>query len=380
MHLRSFVAGAGLVAAASALLLPPDLSIIDDSDDAITTLPVSTEIDADVTVANAPQSQTLDLACPGCLQFGRKHRKEVPSHLKLDFTIESTDGVDRLTLNGYELYPNPIPLQDTLTAPVLPNMADRRMGVPPRFRGGPGRAWKNQPLGFAMQTGVVAIDDDEDLRLINVELQIVEVGNIFVEHIPNVQVQLVKTPSGKLAIGAIETIGFRDEDAGGKQKECSTMVCKWKAVFFEKLSHIFKSCGGQKGHPQPPHHHGEHGQGHGPHPHHMGHKPSWGHGLKIFVRHILFPILIGIVAGISASIIGMIFGTFVVFLWRTFVRRRGSRSSHRCRYAHKATSHERAADEEKSGLLDVQEETEAPPGYLDSTTVVAEEKKPENEA
>ncbi|KAI0447279.1 hypothetical protein F4803DRAFT_364308 [Xylaria telfairii] len=378
MQLRSFVAGAGLVAAASALLLPPDLTITDD--DSITTLPVPVEIDADVAVSNAPQSQTLELECPGCLQFGRKHRKEIPSHLKLHFTIESTDGADRLTLNGYELYPHPVPLQDTLTAPVLPDMADRRAGAP-RFRGGPGRAWKNQPLGFALQSGEVATDDDDDLQLINVELQIVEVGNIFIERIPNVQVQLVKTPSGKLAIGAIETIDFRGEDAGGKQKECSTTVCKWKALFFEKLSHIFKSCGGPNGPPPPPHHHGEHqhGHGHGPH-HHMGHRSGWGHGLRIFVRHILFPILIGIVAGISASIIGMIFGTFVVFLWRTFVRRRGSRRSHRCRYAHKAAIHERAADEEKSGLLDVQEEAEAPPAYMESTTIVAEEKKPENES
>ncbi|KAI0862795.1 hypothetical protein F4860DRAFT_470461 [Xylaria cubensis] len=379
MHLRAFVAGAGLVAATSALLLPPDLTIADD--DSITTLPVPTEIDADVAIANAPQSQTqtLDLECPGCLQFGRKHRKEIPSHLKLDFTVESTTGADRLTLNGYELYPHPVPLKDTLTAPVLPNMADRRMGVPPHFRGGPDRAWKDQPLGFAMQTGVVATDDDEDLQLINVELQIVEVGNMFVRRIPNVQVQLVKTPSGKLAIGAIETIGSGGDETVGKQKECSTTICKWKALFFEKLSRVFKSCGGRKG---PSSHHGEHGHrhGHGPHPHHMGHRPSWGHGLKIFVRHIVFPVLIGIVAGISASIIGMIFGTFVVFLWRTFVRRRGSRSSHRCRYARKMARHERAADEEKSGLLEAQEDPEAPPAYVESTTVVAEEKKSENEA
>ncbi|KAI0449472.1 hypothetical protein F5B21DRAFT_494224 [Xylaria acuta] len=379
MHLRPFVAGAALVAAASALLLPPDLAIADD--DSITTLPVPIEVDADVAISNAPQSQTLDLECPGCLQFGRKHRKEIPSHLKLHFTVESTDGADRLTLNGYELYPNPVPLQHTLTAPVLPNMAERRVGMSPHFRGGPGRAWKNQPLGFAMQTGAVATDDDGDLQLINVELQIIEVGNVFIQRIPNVQVRLVKTPSGKLAIGAIETIGFRGDDTVGRQKECSTRICKWKALFFEKLSRIFKSCGGPQG-PPPPHHHGEHGHGHGhgPHPPHMGHGPSWGHGLKIFVRRVVFPILIGIMAGISASIIGMIFGTFVVFLWRTFVRRRGSRGSHRCRYAHKAAGHERAADEEKSGLLDAQEETEAPPAYVEATTIVAEEKKPENEA
>ncbi|GAP87212.1 hypothetical protein SAMD00023353_2300500 [Rosellinia necatrix] len=387
MHLRSFIAGVGLVATTNALLLPPDFTI---ADDAITTLPVPTEVDVDVAISELSEIRTLKLDCPGCLQYGRRHRKEVPSHLKLDFSIESADGADRLVLNGYELYPHSNPLRDVLTAPVLPNMADRRVGTPPRFRGGLDRPQKNQPLGFAMESSLVATDDDEDLQLISVEIQIIEVGNVFIQQIPNVQVKLVKTPSGKLAIAAIDTIGFQPPpmDDTKKQKECSTTICKWKALFFEKLAQIFsKGCGSQGPPPPHPHHDGEHHHGHGhgphphPHPHHMGHGSAWGHGLRVFVTHILFPLLIGIVAGISASIIGMMVGTLIVFLWRTFFRRHGSQRSHGCRFAHKAPKNERAADEEKSGLLNDQEEVEAPPAYVDANVAeIAEvaDKKPEN--
>ncbi|KAI0975581.1 hypothetical protein F4678DRAFT_456933 [Xylaria arbuscula] len=390
MHLRSLIAGVGLVATTNALLLPPDIPI---ADDAVKALPVPTDIDADVVLSKIPDSQTLDLECPGCFRVGRKQEKVIPSHLKLDFSIESTDGADRLTVNGYELYPNPDLLRSTLMAPVLPDMASRRHGEGPRLRGGPNRPQKSQRLGFAMETEAVPTDDEEDLQLINVEIQIIEVGDVFVESIPNVQVKLVKTPSGKLAIGTIDTIRFHTPGSPDGRKECSSTVCKWKALFFEKLARIFsfKGCNGP--HPPPPHghHHGEHHHGHGhgpgshphpppPHPHHMGHKHSWGHGFRVFVTHILFPIIIGIIAGVSASLIGMLVGTFIVFVWRLLFRRSSTRSSHRCRYAHKAGRHENAADEEKSGLLSEQEDVEAPPAYVESHMVVIEEKKAENEA
>ncbi|KAI0192793.1 hypothetical protein F4808DRAFT_364890 [Astrocystis sublimbata] len=373
MQLPSLVAAAGLVAAATALLLPPDLPVAND--DSITTLPVPTNINEkiDPAVLSAAMSQTIDLNCPGCLQFGRKHFKEIPSHLKLTFDIENTDGPDgpdRLTLNGYELYPNSVPFQDTLTAPVLPNVIARRTGGP-RFRGGLDRPVKNQPLGFAMGTRVEAINEDSNVTLINVEVQIIQVGDMFIPSIPNVQLKLLKSPIGKLAIGSFIKTG----PTTGSNTECATKLCRWKALFFEKLSSLVKGCRGSQRHQsaQPGHSHG---------PHHMSQGYSWRHAFMVFVTHILFPIMIGIVAGISASLIGMLVGTLIVFLWRTFVRRGACKNSHRCRYARKAASHERAVDEEKSGLLDAQEDLEAPPAYIESTTttIVVDDKKLENES
>jgi len=309
MHLHSFIAAAGLVAASNALLLPPDLPLSDS--DSITTLPVPTEVDADAVISQIPETRTLALKCPGCMRRGRnpKHQKIIPSHLKLDFAIESREGVERLTVNRYELYPNPDPVANTLGAPVLPDLADRHMGIPPRFKGGPNRPQRIQPLGFGMQTQAVTTDDDDDLNLINIEIQIIEVGNVFIEDIPNVQVKLIKTPSGKLAIGAIDTIDARPVGSEGKmQKTCSTMLCKWKTMFFEKLAHIFtfKGCGGSKAGSQPyPHHNGEHHAGHreqGPHSHHMDEKHPMGTIMMAFISHVILPVLVGIVAGISVGL------------------------------------------------------------------------------
>lgn len=77
--------------------------------------------------------------------------------------------------------------------------------------------------------------------------------------------------------------------------------------------------------------------------------------------------------------IGIMAGTFVVFLWRLFFRRSYSRDSHRCRYAHKAADSEDAVDEEKSGLLNEPAEAEAPPAYVESDLVDPEDKKSGNE-
>jgi len=100
----------------------------------------------------------------------------------------------------------------------------------------------------------------------------------------------------------------------------------------------------------------------------------------IFAVHILLPMALGLAAGLSACFIDMMLGHVVVFLWRTFFRRSGSRSSHRCRYAHKAAKDENAVEDEKSGLMDHQEEVEALPAYVEEGLGSFEDKKTENEA
>ncbi|KAI1114201.1 hypothetical protein F5Y14DRAFT_451380 [Nemania sp. NC0429] len=385
MHLNSLLTGAGLVAMTNALMLPPDLAISGDANAGglITTLPVPVPVDTRLDSQSMRDKETVDLECPGCFQIWPV-RVNVPSHLKLDFSIESDNGADRLTLNGYELYPNPDHLRNILTAPVLPDIPKRRPGIPrlPYFRGGPKRLQKGHPLGFAMETSTEAVKDNEVLEFVKLDLQIIEVGNILMRHIPEVRVILVKNPiKGTLVIDRIDRVGYSTEaaDIREDQKECSTTMCRWKALVFKKLSMLSKGCGGSSR----PHHNPEgeyRHHGHGPHPAHMRHHHGWSHGVGVFVMRILFPVLIGIVAGISASLIGIMVGTFIVFLWRLFFRRSYTRSSHRCRYAHKAAKSEDAVDEEKSGLLNEVEEAEAPPAYAESDLVRAEDKKPENEA
>lgn len=305
MHVKSIIAAAsGLVVATSALLLPPDLPVTEK--DMMSTLPVPTNLDVDIQIANAPTTQSVALKCPGCVRrkdhgpkhphikelpakgkpkhHKGKHNKEIPSHLNLDFNIESINGADRLTVNGFELYPNLDP-NEQLSAPLV---FDKPMG---HIKGKPMNLLK--PLGYGVHTGLVATNEDENLQLLSIELQIMQYDGVFNDGIPDVMVTLVKSQSGKLAMGNVNVI----EKAGrpmGNQKECSTMLCKWKAILMQKLSALrSKGCGGRR-----PASAEKHDQEHGSAPQ----PPRWARILMRFSTRVLLPVLIGALAGVSAGL------------------------------------------------------------------------------
>ncbi|KAI0602770.1 hypothetical protein F4775DRAFT_535620 [Biscogniauxia sp. FL1348] len=380
MQLQSILAAAGLAASTQALLLPPEISASEN--DMVTTLPVPT--DANLDIPMIAESQSLKLKCPGCPvrlpHHWKGHSEEeristhIPSHLTLDFKVDSSESVDRLLLNGFELYPNSNPFGNVLTAALQPDVPDRRKKLPSHFKGP--RPLNIQPLGFGLQTTPVLTSDEDALELVNVELQIIEVGNVFVDGIPNVQVKLVKTPAGKLMIGAVETIDSETpQNPMDKQEECATMLCKWKAMVMQKISELRKSkgCGRFKGHSQ--------SEGA------TSDDSQRKHRLELLIKntfsHILVPIVIGIMAGVTAGMLGMLVGTFIVFLWHTFVRRpaicRRNRAHGHC---HKATREEAAVAGEKSGLMENQEEVDVespPPSYVESGVIAVDAKQPEND-
>ena len=161
------------------------------------------------------------------------------------------------------------------------------------------------------------------------------------------------------------------------------MFCKWLAMARARLARLRagKHCGGRR--PIHASQESEHApvdfeKGHG----HHGPKHSWGHLFKNIATHILLPVAIGILAGVTASIVGMMVGTFLVYLWRTFVRRPSrSRRHHSSRgHSHKAGHRDAAAEDEKSGLMAHQEEIDAPPAYVEEGIVDNNDKKPEDSA
>ncbi|KAI4866206.1 hypothetical protein F4820DRAFT_267339 [Hypoxylon rubiginosum] len=391
MQLTSIIAAAGLAVSTNALLLPPDVSASDN--DIVSTLPVAVEVD--VNIPKTAEAQNLKLKCPRCPVRIPHHGKpiivnDIPSHLELDFTIESSDGADRLLLNNFELYPNADPFTNSLVAAVRPDFASRQSKRPPHFKGPQPQSIHS--LGFGMQTTPVAKSEEDSLELVMVELDIIEVGDIFIDGIPNVQIKLVKTPTGKLMIGEIETSESQMRNPMDKQEECATLICKWKAVIMQKLASLraHKGCGGRparvKGHGHVK------GQGHHGRPHkasddgehrgqrHGNHQKNWGLLFKNIASHILLPVAVGILAGVAASILGMMVGTLVVFLWRLAFRRGGSRRSHRHGRHHKASHHEAVVEDEKSGLMAGGEEIDAPPAYLEEGIIVLDDKKSENVA
>ncbi|CAJ2503690.1 Uu.00g110840.m01.CDS01 [Anthostomella pinea] len=392
----SLLAAAGLAASTTnAFLLPPDISASDD--DLVKALPVPVEVDLEIIKFNDVQS--LELTCPGCpVRLGKdgpddvKFSTDVPSHLELDFMIDAEHGTDRLMLNGFELYPNSDPFTNSLFAHVQPEVSERR---PSHFKGA--RPVNAQALGFGLQTQPVTTSDDEDgLELVMVELQIIEVGDVFVGGIPKVQVKLVKTPSDKLMIGAIETT---EPDTPQNNQECTSFLCKWKAMLAAKLRKPH-GCGRRPGSVKgsPPKESSKDASPEESAPQESapqdaspdeagvpmdGSYDQTKHGMaRIFrgiVTHVLLPVIIGVMAGVSISIIGMMVGTLIVFVWRTFFRSADTRSYHGIRYCNKAAHNEVALGDEKSGLMVHQEEVEAPPAYLDSVVTSVDDKNAENQ-
>lgn len=380
MLLRPFIAAAGLTAVANAFLIAPELSTHEV--EAFEAIPIET-------LATAV-SQTVNLECAGCPPVFKKHHgkpkhhKQHSSHLELDFSIADAN---RLTVNGFELYPNSDPFTNVLVAAQVSDKKKKHhnkhhkdaedntkaLKSHHKFRPHDGKPKAvEQQLGFSLQIHPATKTADEGLDLVVVDLQIIEVGSVFVDGLPNVRVHLIKSPENELLIAKIEQTASETVSSpmGEEEKECTTLLCKWRAIIAGQLEKMkMHGCAGMMG--------GKAGHGHA-HPHHHGQHPGHmtyhnrQHGWALLFRkltsHIILPVLVGIVAGVSVSILGMVVGTILVGLWRKFVRGQSFFSQHHCRRLarsshHKASHHEAAVAEEKSGLMANQEELSPPPSY-----------------
>ncbi|KAK4214108.1 hypothetical protein QBC37DRAFT_315135 [Rhypophila decipiens] len=357
MLLKPFSVAALVAASATsnAFLIPPQLSELD------------IEVAEIVPLSEAPEKVIVELDCPGCPVGLKGEAAEdallnppPQNFLHFWFTIDH-EGSDRLLVNGLELYPAAKAFPGLYAIQVLD---DKKQKALPR------------KLGYSVQVQPVAKDNDGGLELIQLDLQVIEVGDVFVKDIPNVRVKLIKG-DGKLMIGGVETTASQSPHTEGDQDgECTTLMCKWIAYAQEKFkqmkNHVKpKPCnknginkGWRYGHGG---HHG--GPAHGPHHGHDNYNQRPAHSteetnphsvVKLFKNifsHILFPVVIGVVAGVSVSLIGMVIGTLVVSMWRA-VFRRGTGPS----YSAVATKEDEEApgDEEKSGLMEHQD---PPPAY-----------------
>jgi len=323
MRFPTLWATAALSAGSHAFLLPPSISNADG--DIINALPIDAAIEAD--------GRLMRIDCPGCPITvgdlrGGLHDVQGPNKLLLNFSISHDEDKDHLYLNGLRFYPVDIgsePPLEHLTAPQLIKT--------------PGTAWAeaaDPELGFALRIShAVPYSKEDQLDMVTVTFDVIEVGNTFVTGVPSVELKLLETPSGKLMIGDSQIMPAKSHTASPTDniQECTTPLCKWRAIIADRLSKLkgFKGCGGKArpaserphhghGRPRPHGHHGSHG-GHG-RPHRFHHKH---HGFVRFLRgivlHIFVPVVIGIVAGITASVVGMIVGNLVVFVWRLLFRR-----------------------------------------------------------
>ncbi|KUI58994.1 hypothetical protein VP1G_06232 [Cytospora mali] len=361
MLLRPLLAAAGLTAVTQALLLPPEITSHDI--DILESIPIES-----IAIS---KTQTINLDSPAG---------------------------DRLMLNDFELYPHSDPFTNVLIAPQVaekPKHEKDKHGEHQKehdenefkallshhkSRPKEGNFVVEQQLGFSLGIHPVENTTDEGLDLIVVDLQIIEVGSVFVDGLANMRINLIKTPDNQLLIGKIEQTPSETVSTPMEEdKECTTTLCKWKAIVADQLNKMkMHGCAGMMG-AKAGHAHA-HGDAHPHQPH--GHnglfdKPNgWTLLFRKLTSHIVLPVLVGIAAGVSVSIIGMIVGTVLVGFWRKFVRGQSffpqhRRRSHSGASHHKAARMEAAAAEEKAGLMQ-EEAEELPPAYEDEAAVVEE--------
>lgn len=303
---KHLTAAAGLAAMANALFIVPEISTEDIK--IVDALPV---VKSDI----VQHTQTLKLDCPGCPVKMRHHdgrtttKTNLANHLELTFAIESSGSADKLLVNDFELYPNAASWYKTLRAPQVLDFTSMITKHPRKTRP------PTPQLGYSLGIRRLPTDEkDQQLSLIEVELQVIEVGYNFNENIPAVRLKLVETPSGKLMIGSVEVEKRQDtsespEDAESPDEECQNVFCSWGKSIIKGLKSLRPSC--HRGPGRQAHGHGQgHGQdhggshrGHGHHrrPGHYRQHHTWGRLLQNITWSIFLPILIGLVAGVGVA-------------------------------------------------------------------------------
>lgn len=318
MHFAKLGAALSLAQIGQAILLPPTLSSADS--DIVNALPFE---ESAIT-----SGRELDLSCPGCpvvfndLQ-GQAHYTDTENVLRLEFSIAQGEESDKLVLNGVPIYPME-PLSEAfmqpLTAPQLIHTGDDwNMAAEP-------------VLGYSLSVKHPVHSEQDQLDLVSLHIEIVEVANKFLNGIPAVEIKLLETPSGKLMLGDAEIITAQTPTPSDGDQECTTVICKWRAIIAAKLSKLKSGCGSKarpetavdesspKDHGRPQPHVGR-PRPHGHFRHH--HKYNLGRFLRNIAIHVLLPILVGVAVGITASLVGMLVGNLVVLIWRALFRRGG---------------------------------------------------------
>ncbi|ATY61058.1 hypothetical protein A9K55_005606 [Cordyceps militaris] len=312
-----------LAAIAAAFIIVPEMS--ENDENIFKALPIQSHGSA--FPFGTPKSafdQSISVPCRGCR--GRH------TQLRLDFTIEDEK---KLLLNGFELYPETDPWGADLQATVVNGH----------------RRPRSKKLGYSLAVYPKAIAEEDKMELIEVDLKIIEVGTRFVDGVPTVKVELIKTPGGNLAMS---TVAF-DHPV---ESPCDTIWCRAKELA-DKLwvqAHRIKNCGkavvpepGSEAEPMPPSYSDLHDAGDikvtEPT---ITSKKEWRHLMKSVLGHIIMPIFMGVTAGVAIAFLALciqsIAGRFISFV-------RGKRRSDRRDESHKATYNEQATSEEKVQLM-----------------------------
>ena len=363
-----------LAATAAAFVVVPELSEADEN--IFKALPIYNEElpgAAGILTAAPLHSQSIAVPCRQC--------EGKDTSLQLQFEV--VDG-KRLLVNGFELYPEADPWHNDLMA----TMAGSDLEGAPR------------KLGYSLAVTPEAMDKDQHLQLLDVELRVIEVGEQFVDSVPVISIKLIKAGNDELAIAKVDATSDR-------LSGCSSMACRAKEMMDDAFAALkgmkpfkhFKGCGGRFRHKsrpnmgEKPKHHDHHGHGKGRpehgrkmHHHHDGglDRLEWRRLFTNVAAQVFLPIVMGITAGVGVALYVPLFISHALFVIHTdscyriamavcslvvrlgsFIRgdkgerRRRRRQCRRAMRAHRAAQEENLASE-KEALMEVAEDEQLP--------------------
>ncbi|KAJ5182625.1 hypothetical protein N7492_000241 [Penicillium capsulatum] len=386
MFMRSILLGAAAVGA-SAMLVVPELEALENPP-APESAVDSIDIDKDSLEIHPMLLQdnihsVVELPCTECpfREVGNEGavnwKDNTPSSLMLDFSIDE----GRLLANGRQIFP-PIP-----PAPI---QAVQQLES--------GEESDAMPVGFALEVMPVATADDAPgVELVEVRFTVLDLETNPVP-VDTVAITILQDNAGNLYIMNTEIEKTTPPTDTLSWKKCAGKAKCLQELVFTRISGLLsgarermmkvakagrrKGCHGKhKGHAGPmrghhgPKHHGaaeldgffplhelDAPKGHHPHPphHHRPHPPhgAFAHTFSRVLRFIAVPAILGVLAGLTASAVGMIVGQVVIFIWRRY---RGTTPQ-----AHKAAWEDGNACE-KQGLMGESSE-DVLPEYTEETS------------
>ncbi|CAP98789.1 hypothetical protein E8E15_008875 [Penicillium rubens] len=357
MFVRSVLLGGAAALGASAMLVVPEMEpkvdmiedgfvnvhpmLLEDVHHAIVDLPCS----------ECPLRETND---EGVVTWAEGK----PSSLTLDFSIED----NCLLANGRQIFP---------PAPPIPILAVQQNEE--------GEDSNPMPVGYALEIMPMAAPSDEPgYELLDIRFTVLDLETHPVP-VDTVAITVLQDPNGELFIARTEIENTTPASDRLSWKECNgkakclqeLLVSRIRGLLAGAKARVMgmtktgrKSCHGkhkgktmghyEQGHdgmpfPFPPpfgedgrHHAHAHGSAR-PHHHHPYHG-AFARTFSRIVHFIVIPAVLGVLAGLTASAIGMLVGQAVVFLWQRY---RGTTSSE-----HKAAWEDGEACE-KQGLVTI---------------------------
>jgi hypothetical protein len=285
---------------------------------------------------NVVESRLVKLNCNTCPFWEGKDRQgrdfygEVPNYLVLNFTVHDNS---RLLVNGRQIYPTqfPVPHYQARQVPASVDLVDYAITETMVDVTGRQSPFHNANIGTAVKIDKLG-RTPQDLELLKIKFIVGQFENKFVDGLDMVDIELAVS-GGKAFIKDLTTSPDAPSIEPGKplsEQQCTSwpLLCKYKSMIAGSATALpaqparKHNCAHHRGQRRP-----QTMQG-GPHRHHHHHhsnshrynRNSWlqkfARTAASFTMNFLIPVLVGMTAGLTVSLIGVVIAHALLSLWR----------------------------------------------------------------